>query len=130
MSTNQGGLPVLDKLVHEPARLAILSMLRGVAQVDFNYLLGTLGLSRGNLSSHMARLCEAGYVEVSKRFVGNVPNTSYSLTALGKSALESYWRQLDALRPVPTGRPVASSRAQAVRRESLTSTGHQVLRQS
>ena len=99
MGNEQGGVPSLDRAIHEPARLAVMSVLRGVEQVDFNYLLAALGLSRGNLSSHMNKLCEAGYVEVSKQFIGNTPNTSYSITPSGQAALEGYWTSLDVLRP-------------------------------
>ena len=96
-----GGLvqvPALDRLVHEPARLAILSALSAVDEADFNYLLAALGLSRGNLSSHVTKLAEAGYLIVTKQFTGNMPNTSYSLTPEGQAALDNYWEQIDALR--------------------------------
>lgn len=91
-------VPKLDRLVHEPARLAIMSVLSEVEHADFNYLLVALNLSRGNLSSHLAKLSDGGYVAVKKRFIGNVPNTSYVLTRRGVEALEAYWRELDALR--------------------------------
>jgi len=98
-------VPKLDRLVHEPARLAILSTLSEVEQVDFNFLLLALGLSRGNLSSHMTKLAEAGYVVIDKRFVGNLPNTTYAITEEGSSALALYWEQLEALRPVARRAP-------------------------
>lgn len=98
MTAISAGVPTLDRLVHEPARLAILSMLSGVDEVDFNYLLAALGLSRGNLSSHMAKLAEAGYVVVVKRFIGATPNTSYSITEAGRTALLGYWSKLDGIR--------------------------------
>ena len=98
MGSEQAVVPNLDRTIHEPARLAIMSVLHSVDQVDFSYLLAVLSLSRGNLSSHMGKLCEAGYVDVSKQFIGNVPNTSYSMTAAGRAALEEYWRLLDGLR--------------------------------
>ena len=91
-------IPTLDKLIHEPARLAILSALSQVDAVDFNYLRMALGLSRGNLSSHMTKLSDAGYVAVSKQFVGNTPNTTYCITPEGTQALGEYWKQLEALR--------------------------------
>ena len=98
MTSANPTVPKLDRLVHEPARLAIMSVLSEVEHVDFNYLLVALNLSRGNLSSHLAKLSDVGYVAVKKRFIGNVPNTSYVLTARGAEALEAYWRELDALR--------------------------------
>jgi DNA-binding transcriptional ArsR family regulator len=91
-------IPALDRIIHEPARLAILTLLSSVEEVDFNYLIAALGLSRGNLSSHMARLAEAGYVEVRKRFLGSVPNTSYSLLPAGREALKAYWQAIDGIR--------------------------------
>lgn len=98
MTAISAGVPSLDRLVHEPARLAILSMLSGVDEVDFNYLLTALGLSRGNLSSHMTKLAEAGYVVVVKRFIGATPNTAYSITEAGRAALLGYWNKLYGIR--------------------------------
>lgn len=98
MTAISAGVPSLDRLVHEPARLAVLSMLSGVDEVDFNYLLTALGLSRGNLSSHMTKLAEAGYVVVVKRFIGATPNTAYSITEAGRAALLGYWSKLDGIR--------------------------------
>jgi DNA-binding MarR family transcriptional regulator len=88
----------LDPHIHQPARLRILMLLSGVSSADFKFLLNTLGLTKGNLSSHMARLEEAGYVEVTKSFNGKIPNTSYSLTSNGRSGLEGYWRAIDQIR--------------------------------
>jgi len=73
-------------------------LLSGVDSADFSFLLNTLGLTKGNLSSHMGRLEEAGYVEVTKSFNGKVPNTAYSLTRSGRSSLEGYWRAIDGIR--------------------------------
>ena len=88
----------LDPHVHQPTRLRILMVLSGVDSADFNFLLNTLGLTKGNLSSHMSRLEEAGYVEVTKSFNGKVPNTAYSLTRRGRSSLDEYWRAIDEIR--------------------------------
>ena len=88
----------LDLNVHQPTRLRILMILSGVDSADFNFLLNTLGLTKGNLSSHMGRLEEAGYVEVTKSFSGKVPNTAYSLTRRGRSSLDEYWRAIDDIR--------------------------------
>jgi len=91
----------LDPHVHQPTRLRILMILSGVASADFSFLLNTLGLTKGNLSSHMSRLEEAGYVEVAKSFNGKVPNTAYSLTRRGRSSLDEYWRAIDEIRHGP-----------------------------
>jgi DNA-binding transcriptional ArsR family regulator len=88
----------LDSAIHQPARLRILMLLSGVDIADFTFLQKTLQLTKGNLSSHMARLQDAGYVEVTKAFYGNMPNTSYGLTRLGRTRLAAYWRAIDDIR--------------------------------
>ncbi len=88
----------LDRLIHEPARLRILTILSGVEAADFNFLLNTLGLTKGNLSSHMDRLEKAGYVKVEKSFNGRIPHTEFQITPQGRKALEEYWKQLDFIR--------------------------------
>jgi DNA-binding MarR family transcriptional regulator len=88
----------LDAVVHQPTRLRIMVLLSGLAAADFNFLLNTLGLTRGNLSAQSAKLEEAGYVEVTKSFVGRVPRTTYQLTPAGREALEGYWQVMDGIR--------------------------------
>lgn len=88
----------VDRIIHEPARLRILTILSGVDLADFKFLLSTLGLSKGNLSSHMDRLERAGYVEVLKSFNGRIPHTDYCLTPTGREALAGYWTALDRIR--------------------------------
>ena len=88
----------LDSTIHEPARLRIMTILSGVDSADFNFLLSTLGLTRGNISSHMAHLERAGYVEIRKSFSGRTPHTEYSLTKNGRRSLASYWEHMDRLR--------------------------------
>ncbi len=92
------GLLDLDRVVHEPARLAILTVLAAAEEVEFKFLEGAVGLTRGNLSSHVSKLEEAGYLTVSKTFRGRIPVTSYRLTAEGRKAFEAYRsRLLDGL---------------------------------
>jgi DNA-binding MarR family transcriptional regulator len=88
----------IDKIIHEPARLRIMMILTGVEQADFNFLLTTLSLTRGNLSRHMEKLESAGYLKVKKSFKGKIPNTSYQLTQKGSEALAQYWENLDVVR--------------------------------
>ena len=88
----------LDRIIHEPVRLRIMAMLGGVDTADFKFLLSTLGLSKGNLSSHVDKLEAAGYVRVTKSFNGKITNTQYALTAKGRKALEKHWTTLDELR--------------------------------
>jgi len=80
----------LDRLIHEPARLSIMVLLYGAEEVDFLYLLKTTGLSKGNLSAHISKLEEAGYVDVRKHFIGKKPNTVYKLTEKGRREFEKY----------------------------------------
>jgi DNA-binding transcriptional ArsR family regulator len=84
----------LDRLVHEPARLAILTVLAEAGSVAFRFLEQVTGLTKGNLNSHATRLEAAGYLEVLKAFRGKVPVTSFRLTEAGRAALADYWRQL------------------------------------
>jgi DNA-binding transcriptional ArsR family regulator len=88
----------LDRVIHEPARLRTLMILSGVDTADFSFLLSTLGLSKGNLSSHMDKLEGAAYVEVRKSFNGKMPHTDYRLTDAGRQALAGYWAALDRIR--------------------------------
>jgi DNA-binding transcriptional ArsR family regulator len=88
----------IDRVIHEPVRLRILSILTGVDLADFKFLLSTLGLSRGNLSSHMDKLERAGYVEVQKGYNGKIPHTDYQITNGGRKALSDYWAALDRIR--------------------------------
>jgi DNA-binding MarR family transcriptional regulator len=80
----------LDPAIHAPARLMILALLAVVERADFTFLLNQTALTRGNLGSHIRRLEEEGYVAVQKTFVGRTPNTTYSLTSEGRSAIKKY----------------------------------------
>ena len=91
-------LAELDRLVHEPARLAILTALAACKAADFLYLQRLTGLTKGNLSSHLAKLEDAQLVIVEKEFVGKIPNTRISITKGGRSAVERHWKRLSQLR--------------------------------
>jgi DNA-binding transcriptional ArsR family regulator len=80
----------IDRLIHEPARLMILSLLFVVESADFLFLMRQTGLTWGNLSSHLSRLEEAGYVEIEKEFVGKKPHTMLHLTDEGRAAFRRY----------------------------------------
>lgn len=88
----------LDKLIHEPARLAILTALDACQSADFLFLERLTGLTKGNLSAHLAKLEAAGLVEIHKRFVGKLPNTSVQLTLKGHESIEEHWQRLNLLR--------------------------------
>ena len=80
----------IDRLVHEPARLMILAHLHIVESADFLFLMRHTGLTFGNLSSHMSKLENAGYIEVGKKFVGKKPHTMLQITDSGRAALRKY----------------------------------------
>jgi DNA-binding MarR family transcriptional regulator len=90
----------LDPLIHETARLKAMTVLNDAESADFNYLLVATGMTRGNLSTHMAKLVNAGYVEEEKRFLDRKPHTEYSITPAGRKAYRNYvraWRALTAV---------------------------------
>lgn len=89
---------LLDRLIHEPARLAIMTVLSSVKAADFVFLQRTTGLTKGNLSSHLTKLEEAGLVRIEKRFVQKKPNTNVELTPVGKTRVASHWDRLDRLK--------------------------------
>ena len=91
------GTGELDPLVHEPARLSILRLLYSVDAADFLFLQGEAGLTAGNLSSHLAKLEEAGYVQASKQYEGKRPRTVLSLTTRGRLAFRRYAKHMRAL---------------------------------
>ena len=86
-----------DRLIHEPARLAILAVLSACESADFTYLLTATELSKGNLSSHLSKLEKGGYVAITKSFKGKYPNTSCALTVEGRKAFNAYRKQYLAL---------------------------------
>ncbi len=79
-----------DRLIHEPARRVIMTILYTVDGADFLYLLRETALSKGNLSSHLSKLEAAGYVEIEKTFRGKVPLTMCRLTDAGRTAFRRY----------------------------------------
>jgi DNA-binding transcriptional ArsR family regulator len=89
----------LDRIIHEPARLVILTVLSSAQEVEFKFLETTTGLSKGNLSSHTSKLEAAGFLEVVKAFRGRVPVTSFKITDAGKKALADYWNAVRAAIP-------------------------------
>jgi len=90
--------PALDRVIHEPARLQIITYLAiGGREVSFTELVERLELSAGNLSVQLKRLEEAGYLSISKSFRQNRPLTSVSLTRPGMEALKKYLQDLELL---------------------------------
>ncbi len=89
---------ILDRLIHEPGRLAIMTVLSSVMAADFVFLQRTTGLTKGNLSSHLTKLEEAGLVTIEKRFVLKKPNTNVALTPEGMRRVTDHWHQLERLK--------------------------------
>jgi DNA-binding MarR family transcriptional regulator len=94
----------LDRLVHEPGRLAVLTILSAVADADFLFLQRATGLTKGNLSSHLAKLEDGGLVAIEKRFVGKRPNTKVVLTDAGRERIAEHWERLEALKTLGDAR--------------------------
>ena len=86
-----------DRLIHAPSRLAIMSVLSACESADFTFLLNTTDLSKGNLSAHLSKLRDAGYVCITKSFRGNYPHTTCALTKEGRRAFDDYRKQYLAL---------------------------------
>jgi DNA-binding transcriptional ArsR family regulator len=94
MNSSIQDLGQLDRLIHEPARLMIMMILQGVGEADFLYLMREGKFTQGNLSSHLLKLEEAGYVSIEKKFIGKRPLTVCRLTSKGKTALLKYSKSI------------------------------------
>ncbi|MCJ7650481.1 MAG: transcriptional regulator [Candidatus Lokiarchaeota archaeon] len=94
---SEGKIQILtdnNRLIHEPARLLIISLLYVVESADFVWIKGQTGLTDGNLSSHLSKLETAGYVIVEKRLKNKKPNTLLKLSEGGRKAFEKYRKNL------------------------------------
>ena len=80
----------IDRIIHEPARLMILTFLYGVERADFIFLTRQTNLTKGNLSSHLSKLEAVGYVDIEKKFVNKIPRTLLRLTKRGRKAFQIY----------------------------------------
>jgi len=86
--------PKVDRMVHEPSRLAILTVLSACSSADFVFLQAATGLTKGNLFVQLTRLEEAGLVHVEKTVHCNKPRTKVELSTWGKRQLSDYWRTM------------------------------------
>lgn len=86
----------LDRMIHNPGRLAIMAVLAGCESADFIFLEKSTELNKGTLSKHLSALEESGYIEITKSFKGKVPNTSAQLTPQGRKAFKKYRKQYQA----------------------------------
>ena len=90
----QHPLADLDRIVHGPARLMVMTSLYVLESADFVFLVNLTGLTWGNLSSHLSTLEEAGYIDIEKTIVGKRINTMVSLTKKGREAFRAYKDQI------------------------------------
>ncbi len=100
----------LDRVIHEPGRLMIVALLSAVQECDFLYLLHETGMNKGNLSSHLARLDEAGYIEVEKTYRGKLPHTLLRLTRAGREAFSKYRKSVRSALSCPPESPAISEK--------------------
>jgi DNA-binding transcriptional ArsR family regulator len=94
----------LDRVIHEPARLSIVALLAGIREADFLWIQRESGLTKGNLSGHLTKLEEAGYVEIEKTYRGKVPLTVLRLTRRGRTAFDAYRKEMNGLLARTAGR--------------------------
>jgi len=90
-------LPELNPVIHGKLRLALLSLLSTVDDADFTWLRSKTGSTDGNLGAQLAKLEEAGYIAVEKKFVQRKPQTLYRMTDSGRAALTEYVQALRTL---------------------------------
>ncbi len=87
----------IDRIIHEPARYLIMAYLYVVESADFLFLERQTGLTRGNLSSHLSRLENAGYIQILKEFIDKKPHTMLALTQTGRKAFEIYRKTIQGM---------------------------------
>jgi DNA-binding MarR family transcriptional regulator len=90
-------LEAIDEVIHGRLRLGVMSYLSGAGSADFNELKARLQATDGNLSVHLRKLEDAGYVAIEKSFVGRKPLTRVSLTEAGRAAFARYLAAIQAL---------------------------------
>jgi DNA-binding MarR family transcriptional regulator len=87
----------LDEIIHSRIRLAVMTLLVSVDQAEFTFIRDKINTTDGNLSVHLRKLEESGYIKMQKRFVERKPATSYSITVKGHHAFEQYIEQLEKM---------------------------------
>jgi DNA-binding MarR family transcriptional regulator len=94
LPSSDANIQDVDRLIHEPSRLMIMAQLYVVQSADFTFLLHQTGMTAGNLSAHLSKLEDAGYVEVTKEFIERKPHTALALTKKGREAFKEYRRKV------------------------------------
>jgi DNA-binding MarR family transcriptional regulator len=84
----------IDQMIHSPARLMVLTYLYVVESADFVFLMRLTGLTWGNMSTHLTKLQNAGYVTIEKTFKGRKPHTIIHLSDKGRTAFKKYKKSL------------------------------------
>jgi DNA-binding MarR family transcriptional regulator len=87
----------VDRLVHEPARLVVMASLYVVASADYTFLMRQAGLTWGNLSAHLSKLEEAGYIQIEKTYRGKRPYTLVRLSDKGRVVFKNYMQQMKSV---------------------------------
>jgi DNA-binding MarR family transcriptional regulator len=101
---NLASLAEIDRNIHEPARLMVMAWLSVVESADFTFLMNQTGLTWGNLSAHLGKLEDAGYISVEKTFRRKRPNTMLQLTDQGRQAFQAYLQTMkQVLNNLPAG---------------------------
>lgn len=98
MNREENALALPSRLVHEPARLAILTVLSSCESADFVFLSRVTGLTKGNLSVQLVNLEQAGLVTITKEIVEKKTRTTVKLSRSGGKKIEEYWRTMDSIR--------------------------------
>jgi len=88
----------LNRLIHEPARLAVLTALASCQKTDFLFLQRLTGLSAGNLSVHLSKLEAAEFVKIEKKIVAKRTQTHVYITVEGREAITQYWKKIESIR--------------------------------
>ena len=105
MPENAGGFPEVDRLIHEPARLALLTVLSACESADFTFLQRVTGLSNGNLSVQLTKLEQAGLVYIEKTIYQKKTLTTAELSRQGRDQLSEYWRVMRRIQEQSAPRP-------------------------
>ena len=95
--SNESGRVGIDKMIHEPARLKILSQLYVVESADFLFIMRQTGLTQGNVSGHLSKLEDADYVRIEKGYIGRRPQTIISLSKKGREMFKMYIKNMREL---------------------------------
>lgn len=111
MSESASGFPEIDRLVHEPARLAILTVLAACRSADFLFLQNATGLSKGNLSVQLTKLEQSGLIGIEKEIAAKKTRTTARLLPSGARDLNAYWKRMDRLRRLASAKTSLRARA-------------------